>query len=325
MKTNPSRWINRWSFVASLFVAVSSVVLATGTQRAASEPEFSFTAAGDQRFYYENTKADGKRWFDGACEAIKRVGPGAFLFSPGDIDQPAENRRIIDRYLGPDFPWYVVVGNHEVENAEAMAWVRAWFGSDIPRVVRKGVPGTSLFAYSFDFANSHFVAIDGYPAAKEGKTLPAGKVAPPGDKGPMDLTEAHLKWLEEDLAATAKTHIWVLGHVPLESQPDMDNGRLRHPEDQLSSDPERMARFVALLQKHKVRAYLCGHTHNTSAVKLKCGIWQVDSGHARGAGDPGALSSFVKFRVGPGDPEVDIYRADPDGREYTLSRTIVLN
>lgn len=326
MKTNSCcrRFIRR-NFIASLCIAVASAIWAAAPVVPSSDQELSFTAAGDQRYYYENTKPDGKRWFDGACEAIKQVGPGAFLFSPGDIDQPVGNRRIIDRVFGPEFPWYIVVGNHEVENAEAMEWVRPWFAGPIPGVVRRGVPGTALFAYSFDVGNSHFVAIDSYPAAKEGKTLPAGKVAPPGDKGPMDITDAHFKWLEEDLAATKKPYVFVLGHLPIQSQPDMDNGRLRHAEDSVSSDPARAERFVALLKKYKVRAYLCGHTHNTSVVKLKSGIWQVDSGHARGAGDPGALSSFVKFRVAGEHPEVDIYRADPDGREYTLRKTVVLN
>src|ERR1700690_4486046 len=79
--------------------------------------EFSFTTAGDMRSYTENTKPDGKRFFDCACEEMKRVGPGAFLISPGDFDPPAANRAIIDRYLGKNFMWYIVVGNHEVENA----------------------------------------------------------------------------------------------------------------------------------------------------------------------------------------------------------------
>lgn len=51
------------------------------TARAATpgaQPELAFIVAGDMRSFTENTKPDGKRFFDGACEAMKRVGPGAF-------------------------------------------------------------------------------------------------------------------------------------------------------------------------------------------------------------------------------------------------------
>jgi 3',5'-cyclic AMP phosphodiesterase CpdA len=284
----------------------------------------SFTVAGDMRSYTENAKPDGKRFFDGACEAMSRVGPGSFLISPGDFDPPAANRAVIDKYLGKQFPWYVVVGNHEVENAVAMPWVREWLASDMPNVGRRGVPGTTLTVYSFDVGNSHFVAIDSYPLAKQGKPNAQGKVDAPGNKGEVDLTEAEFKWLEEDLAATKKQFIWVIGHQPIESIPDMDSGRGRHGGESVSYDPGRAARFVDLLKKYHVRAYICGHTHNASVTKLASGIWQADSGHARGGGDTGAPSTFLKVRTSGTDASVEIYRANPNGDEYQLRQTVAL-
>jgi len=285
----------------------------------AAEPaapgEFSFITAGDMRSYTENPSHDGRRFFDGACEAMKRVGPGAFLLSPGDFDPPSAVRAIIDRYLGPKFPWYVVVGNHEVENAAVMPWVRQWLASEIPGLVRRGAPGTALTLYSFDAGPAHFVAIDTYPFAKAGS---------PGQKGQVDLTEETFKWLEEDLAATHQPFVWVIGHQPLESLPDMESGRGRHGGDSVSFDPARAARFAALLKKYHVRAYICGHTHNTSVRKVQ-DLWQADSGHARGGGDSGAPSTFLKFRLIGGKAWVDIYRADPTGRDYTLRKTVALD
>lgn len=294
--------------------------------QAASPPvdaDLAFFVAGDMRNFTENAKADGKRFFDGACEAMKRVGPGAFLISPGDIDPPAANREIIDRYLGPKFPWYIVVGNHEVENAAAMPWVREWLAAEIPGVVRRGLPGTKLTIYSFDVGSSHFVAIDSYPLAKEGNTKDKSKAAK-GDKGQVDLTDAEFKWLEEDLAATRQPFVWVSGHQPIESLPDMESGRVRHQGESVSFDPVRAERFVALLQKYRVRAYLCGHTHNASVVKLKSGMWQADSGHARGGADAGSPSTFLKVRTAGARAWVDVYRADPTGVDYALKKTVEL-
>lgn len=284
-------------------------------------PEFSFVTAGDMRSFTENPKSDGKRFFDGACEAMKRVGPGAFLISPGDFDPPSAVRGIIDQYLGPKFLWYVVVGNHEVENAAAMPWVRQWLASDIPHLVRRGMPDSRLTLYSFDGGPAHFIAIDTYPFAKAGN--PAD-LTTKGAKGQVDLTEETFKWLEDDLAATHQPFIWVIGHQPLESMPDMDSGRGRHGGESVSIDPVHVARFTALLKKYHVRAYICGHTHNTSVTKVQ-DIWQADSGHARGGGDAGSPSTFLKFRLSGDKASVDIYRADPTGRDYTLRKTVELD
>jgi 3',5'-cyclic AMP phosphodiesterase CpdA len=291
----------------------------------AAEPVFSFCTAGDMRSFTENPQSDGRRFFDGVCEAMQRVGPGEFLLSPGDFDPPAANRAIIDRYLGPKFLWYVIVGNHEVENAAVMPWVREWQAGDIPHVVRRGLPGTQLTLYSWEIGNSHFVAIDSYPWAKAGAIDERDKTKTTGNKGKVDLTDATFQWIEDDLAAARKPFLWVVGHQPIESLPDMDSGRVRHEGESVSYDAERAARFAELLKKFHVRAYLCGHTHNTSVVKLKSGVWQADSGHARGGGDTGSPSSFLKIRIVGDQPFVDIYRADPKGVDYTLRKTVELN
>ena len=293
-----------------------------GLRLPAAEPaEFSFVTAGDMRSFTENTKSDGKRFFDGACEAMKRVGPGAFLISPGDFDPPGAVRAVIDQYLGPKFLWYVVVGNHEVENAAVMPWVRQWLASDIPHLVRRGVPDTQLSLYSFDGGPAHFVAIDTYPFAKAGKP---GDIGNKGGKGQVDLTEETFKWLDADLAATHQPFLFVIGHQPLESLPDMDSGRGRHGGESVSFDPVRAARFAELLKKYHVRAYICGHTHNTSVEKVQ-DIWQADSGHARGGGDAGSPSTFLKFHIVGEKAWVEIYRADPTGRDYAVRKTVTLD
>jgi len=322
---NPASPVSRSARRALLFgVGAVAALLANGRAALpAVNADIAFVVAGDMRSFTENPKSDGKRFFDGACEAMKRVGPGAFLVSPGDADPPAANRAVVDRFLGAKFPWYIVVGNHEVENAVAMPWVREWLAADIPGLVRRGLPGTKLTIYSFDVGSSHIVAIDSYPLAKEGNMAEKDK-AKKGDKGQVDLTDAEFKWLEEDLAATKQRFVWVTGHQPIESLPDMDSGRVRHQGESVSFDPARAERFVALLKKYHVRAYLCGHTHNASVVKLKSGMWQGDSGHARGGGDPGSPSTFLKVRTQDNSAWIDVYRADPNGVEYALKKTVEL-
>ncbi len=78
-------------------------------------------------------------------------------------------------------------------------------------------------------------------------------------------------------------------------------------------------RFWKLLKERHVTAYLCGHTHNASAKRID-GVWQLDSGHARGKGDPGSPSTFLKITVEDEERCYEFYRADATGRNYTVTR-----
>jgi len=272
---------------------------------------FSFVATCDMRKFVSGAPP-GQRYFDGVCEALQRVGPGEFMVTPGDFDPPAPVRAVLDQYLGTNYLWYPVVGNHEIETPEDMAWLRDWAARGIPGLVRRGPPGAEDTTYSFDFGNSHFVALNLY---HDGRNNVPGKAI---------LSEATLAWLEQDLAATHQPLIWIIGHSPIESLPDMDSGRVRHAGESVSKNAAAAARFVQLLNQHGVRAYICGHTHNASVAKVK-GIWQADTGHARGAGDKGSPSTFLKFRVAGNKTWVDVYRADPNGENYQLRKALQLD
>jgi hypothetical protein len=90
---------------------------------------------------------------------------------------------------------------------------------------------------------------------------------------------------------------------------------MRHIGDSLDKYPARRDRFWELLRDEGVLAYFCGHTHNYSAVKID-GVWQLDAGHCRGVGDPGAPSTFLIVDVA-GDSLDDVmfrvYRDAHDG------------
>ena len=115
--------------------------------------------AGDMR-HFTISPTQGARFFDGACEAMRAVGPGEFMLGPGDLDPPDAVRSVIDQYLGTNYLWYPVAGNHELEQTNTMHWLRSWARAGIPHLVRRGPDGAEFSTYSFDYGNSHFIALN---------------------------------------------------------------------------------------------------------------------------------------------------------------------
>lgn len=304
----------------SLVVRLCGVVLVSlslfgacsiGLRHGASTEAFSFIAAGDMRGFVGPAPA-GKQYFDGLCDALKAIGPGAFMISPGDCSPPGPIRSTIDQYLGTNYLWYPVAGNHDAEKSENMAWFRQWAEAGIPHLARRGPPGAEYTTYSFDFGNSHFIALNEY---YDGRSDAVGK---------GDVPDAALAWLKDDLAATRQPLIWVFGHKPIESLPDMDTGKVSHKGESVTTNADRLELFMQLLKEHHVRAYICGHTHKSSVAKVK-GLWQADSGHSRGAGDKSAPSTFLRFRISGLRAWVDVYRADANGEHYEARKTVELD
>jgi predicted phosphodiesterase len=100
--------------------------------------------------------------------------------------------------------------------------------------------------------------------------------------------------------------------------PDIENQRFRHVHDCLNQYQENRDRFVELLQKYDAKAYIVGHTHNYSTVKVN-NLWHMDAGHARGDGDKGTKSPFIRIKVNGGDVSYFTYRRTPDTSVYELA------
>lgn len=270
---------------------------------------FTFAVTADMREFSGPGQYDTQQYFRGACKAIAAVGRGALMVSPGDIDPPAGVKWTIEQYIGQDYLWYPVVGNHEIETAADMEWLRAYDydpnGSDPPNIVSTGPPRCPETTYSFDYGNAHFVVLNEY----------CDDVSDTHTDG--DVVDVLYNWLVADLNATDKTHVFVFGHEPAYPQPDANNGRLRHLGDSLDGHPVNRDRFWDLLESKGVTAYVCGHTHNYSAVKIDS-VWQLDAGHARGQGDPDAPSTFILIHVNGGIVTFETYRDDASGGPYTL-------
>lgn len=272
---------------------------------------FSFFSLADVRLYSGPGAYDSCEFFRGAMGAMTAVGPGDFLITPGDIDPLDSVAWTIRDTLGEDFAWFPVVGNHELPDfgQEAysganMEWLRAYdyaaqaeFGA--ARIVRWGPPACATTTYSFDSGAAHFAVINEY-CDESGDTATLG-----------DIPDYLYNWLAADLAATCQPFIFVVGHEPAYPLPDAANGRVRHIGDSLDQHPRNRDRFWSLLRGMGVTAYFCGHTHNYSAVDIG-GVWQIDVGHARGRGDPGAQSTFVKVQGNAAGVVFATYRSAPE-------------
>lgn len=270
----------------SLFFIII-LVFSCNTTKPDQDEVFSFILAADWR-YTAMDEYDSSIYFRGALEAIDKVGKGAFMLSPGDVEPVEDSHRAIKKILGDEYPWYPIMGNHELEIPSTIDYMRELNkgGMALPFIVNKGPQGCEETTFSFDYGNSHFVVLNQYYDG----------ISDVGTDG--DIVDALYTWLENDLQSTDKTHIFVSGHEPIISIPDMDNGRHRHIGDSLDKYPRNSFRFYQLLMKHDVTAYLHGHTHSTSYSNIN-GLWQVDCGHARGTESefPEKLMGEIKERM----------------------------
>jgi predicted phosphodiesterase len=296
--------------LAALALLVSWLAASMPPEQAAS---FSFGVAGDMR-RFAGPDYRGSSYFLGTLEALRAAGPLAFLLIAGDFDPPHYAIEDVTTTLGPGFPLYPVVGNHDTSKAAYMAYIRGLNpgGTKLPNIICKGPRGSEETMYAFDWSDAHFVVLNEYFDGSSDT----------GANG--DVTDATFAWLAEDLSTTTKPFIFVVGHDPAYIFPDMDSGRVRHEGGGLEVNLAHRNRFWKLLRDRHVTAYICGHTHNASAKKVE-GVWQLDTGHARGKGDKGAPSTFIKVTVGGGDARYEYHRADSSGRNYkvTLSGTLV--
>lgn len=286
--------------LSKLFIVILTISIALSSTSCTAQP-FRFTVVADTR-HNAGEAHDSLKYFKGVLEAIKTVGAGEFIISPGDMDPPQDIRWSIDKYLGKDFIWYPVLGNHEEETESDMAYLREYNkgGDKLQYIVNKGPEGTEETMYSFDYGNSHFVVLNEY---YDGKC----DICVDGD-----INDPIYKWLKADLEKTDKTNIFIFGHEPAFVQPDEYSGRLRHRGDSLNKYRQNRDRFWTLLEDEKVTAYFCGHTHNYSKMLIN-NVWQIDAGHARGAEDKGAPSTFLAVDVDGSEVTVTVYRNINDG------------
>jgi hypothetical protein len=274
--------------------------------------QFSFALASDIHKCAGAGEYNTSQYFRGAAEQIAALGGGAFLISPGDSDALEDIRWTIDQVLGKEMIWFPVIGNHEALDPAKLEKITSYFpdtnGIEPPNILRNGPPSCPQTTYSFDYVNAHFAVINLY-CDKSGDAALDG-----------DVSDTIYNWLVDDLNASDKDIIFVIGHEPLFPMPDVENGRVRHIDDSLNKYPANRDRFLKLLKDGGVTAYINGHTHNFSVTDMG-GVWQVDPGQARGLCDPGARSTIMMVHI-YGDVVVyEAYRDDANGGPYSLAAT----
>ena len=178
-------------------------------------------------------------------------------FVPGSSDltklkrQYWEFKKVMDRV---DVPYYLALGNHEISGAEAHRLFRSLLGKTY---------------YSFDYGNSHFVALD---------------AAMPGDT--HRINDVQFAWLEKDLSAAKgkSDHVFVMAHDPLYP---VDG----HIGGSLDKYPDRRDKLATLLKKYGA-VYFTGHEHLFDHDVYN-GVTQVITG--------GGGAGLYKSKKGTGD------------------------
>ena len=230
--------------------------------------QFHFTVTADPRNF--------DTAFDSVLAGMQANvgGMGAFHVMPGDIDPPANIRAKIDSRFGTAAVWYPLVGNHETETPEDMAWLRTEYtsgnGGRVPLRTftnRDGPTGSVETAWTWEYGNACFIGLNEY---WNGGTAAGSDVAVDGNV----VTQLY-NWLAGRLAATTKPVIFIVGHEPAYPK----NG---HVGDSLDLYPtQRDALWNLLESDTRVKAYLCGHTHTFSTHRQPGGrVWQIDVGNA---------------------------------------------
>jgi len=279
-------------------------------------PKFSFVVTSDMSYTGAPEYIDYPHFFAALLGYVKIFGPGEFMVSTGDVLPAADTRWSIDQVLGEDYVWFPLPGNHDFGAADFDFLQNYSYdpnGADEPNVVRWGPEPCPRTTYSFDYQNTHFVMLNVY----------CNEEAPWGIDG--SISDTIYDWLSADLAGTKKENIFVFGHEPAFPQPDDQTGIMNHLHESLDQYPEARDRFWALLADHNVVAYIHGHTHNYSAVKIN-GVWEIDAGHAAGTRYLPSPGTFLIITVEGENIFMKTYRGEEaPGYGYLLREDLTLS
>jgi len=251
-----------------IWIAIIFVSLSCSPHQA--DDGLTFIVASDHRSH-ATEQYHSKEFTLGGFDAMKNVGQGSFMVLVGDLDPSQATDNLVKKVFGEDYPWYFVVGNHDIEVDSNIQFFRNLNKGDrsLPRLVRKGPPGSEETTYSFDWNDVHLVVLNVY---FDGKT-------DTGADG--NIVPELLEWLERDLQQNKKKSIFVFGHEPIIPVLDLDNGTQRHLGNSLDQYADNSLEFQKLLLKYGVTAYISGHTHCISYANIN-GLWLLSSGHIYG-------------------------------------------
>lgn len=264
-----------------------------------------------------HVRTTGDSAFSGMVPSILQEAP-ALVLVPGDIVEAgkacsqAQLRAQLEAFQVVTQPLraqgigvYPVRGNHEADAQDSVLAWRQVFSGDAA-LPDNGPEGEADLTYSFEYANALFVGLDDY----------------------VTIHQVNQSWLDVQLAASAKPHVFVFGHEPA--------FKVFHT-DCLDDAPAARNAFWQSLSGAGARLYLCGHDHffDTARIDDQDGddandLYQVLVGTGGGPFPPapgtynGDNSPYVPVRaeheVQYGYVIVQISGSGPDDRTVTVTR-----
>ncbi len=199
---------------------------------------------------------------------------------------------IIERY---GIPFYIGVGNHEIESEMSENIVRSIF--EMPE---NGPSGFKELIYSFDYKNAHFVMLD----TEAFNNFHA-------------IGETQLKWLKEDVEKNQKKTIFIhspaTGGLSITPKEPHDSARVcfifghdpaypvyNHIGSSLDKYAVERDELWGIFKKYKVSAYICGHEHLYNRA-IHDGVYQIISGgggaHVSAPEEKGGFYNFIVIDV----------------------------
>ncbi|MDR0522302.1 MAG: metallophosphoesterase [Planctomycetaceae bacterium] len=165
--------------------------------------------------------------------------------------------------------FYPVRGNHDGRVAQDTYDFRKAF-PELPGNPGRGgnspaLPNAAGLTYSYTHKGGKFILLDTFPIADDGS-----------ETGRAYTIRDYLPWMESELSKNDYRFAMVFAHKNLLGQNHKDNVFNDTKTDQ-DAPVEVQDAFFALLQKYKVRYYLCGHDHmyHRSNVKSPNGHAEV--------------------------------------------------
>lgn len=203
--------------------------------------------------------------------------------SAAHISRLKKWKGVIERY---EIPFYISMGNHEVESEMSENIARSVF--EMPQ---NGPEGLKELAYSFDYKNAHFIAIDTAMFSSF-----------------HSIGQAQLNWLKWDLEKNNKSIIFIFGHDP--AYPVYN-----HRGSSLDKYAVQRDELWGVFKQNRVSAYFCGHEHlyNRSVYD---GIYQIITGgggaYISASKEQGGFNNFVIVDIKDNN-EIEATVKDIDG------------
>jgi hypothetical protein len=276
-------------------LAIAAVAAAAEKTSRHGPIDLRFAFTGDIHYNIPNNYAESTYITEPMARDLAALNPRpALLLQSGDFVTAAVGTDIEaeaefayrDFFAKIGLPAFIARGNHDVRSPyERLAW--PIFSKQLGRTIDRNY-------FSFDRANCHFVILD---------------CAAP------DLTP-QLAWLDEDLrwarARTGIQHIFVVAHYPLWIV--VRSGFTRE---------EYAHAVAAIVAKHKVDAYLCGHTHNRTTTVQRVNGHPLTQIMSAALTRPRSLFNHVPYlkHVNP-TPPTDL--RNPGIHDIEESRTLLI-